>query len=171
MKEGGWGLWPVPIKVEKEQTTIWLLKRTVHMEILYCLDSTWYSFLFRYFVWKLPSTTSFWLKNNSLRLFHSSTPSGSFAKLAQMQHNAFKEYRTALIVFTFWSNSLMKELSTLMHSIKITLTEITEPVHLNIYFFKYKSWMYWKSILSIWVESFFSVTALTTDVAITQKPW
>lgn len=76
----------MPIRVEEEESTIWLLKRTVHMEILYCLDSTWYSFLFRYFVWKLPSTTFFCLKNNSLRLFHSSTSSGSSAKLAQVQH-------------------------------------------------------------------------------------
>lgn len=38
----------MPTRVEEEQTTIWLLKRTVHMEILYCLDSTWYSFEFGY---------------------------------------------------------------------------------------------------------------------------
>lgn len=76
----------MPIRVEEEQTTIWLLKRTVHMEILYFLDSTWYIFLFRCFVWKIPSTTYFCLKNSSLRLFHSSTPSSSSAKLAQMKH-------------------------------------------------------------------------------------
>lgn len=76
------------IKVDKEQSTTLLLKRTVRMEMSFFPDSVWYICLFRnYFVGKLPNATFFCFKNSRLKLFHSSKPSGSSAKLAQIERD------------------------------------------------------------------------------------